>query len=80
MIFSLFHFFSAFCLGIPLALLMAESIDFSLYSLASKKSFSSFNLVSLSIGSVQVLTIRRPREKGMEVVTDLLWQLLGRRY
>ena len=52
--------------GTLLALLIAESIKFSGYPLEANWFFSSLSLMSLLLGSVQVLIILRLRPYGID--------------
>ena len=62
-------FSRAFILGMFLALSIAELIKFVLYPLASSNSFSSPNVLSLSVDNEHILTILKARENGMLSVT-----------
>ena len=73
-------FLRANSLGTSLALSIALSTRLLGYFLNINISLSSFNLRSLSTGSLQTLIMRNAKEYGMFFVVWTGWQLLVRRY
>ena len=73
-------FRSAIFLGIFRAFSILLSTRLSGYFLASKSSFRSDNLLSLFSGLVQILTILRLKEYGIDFVVNFGWQLDGNKY
>ena len=70
----------AIFLGIFLAFSIPLFISSSGYFLSIRTLLSSESLRSLFFSVVQILTIRSPREKGIEAVTPCGWQLSLSRY
>ena len=72
--------FNAMALGICIALLIAESMIDSSYSLSINICFNSPSLRSLFLESEQILTILSANENGIFFIQSGGWQLEGNRY